>query len=232
MTVLNAENISKKYIAKTVLEHLSLTLEEGKIYGLLGPNAAGKTTFMKIIAGLTQPTAGSIKIDGEHIGVHTKKKVSYMPTTNCLPGWMKIKQCIGFYRDMYDDFDTARAGQLIEFMGLKPEQKVSTLSTGLLGRLKLTLALSRKAKLYVFDEPLNGIDPISLEKIIKVIIETSSEGNTFLISSHLINELENILDEVIFLDKGRVALKGNAEDIRAEKGKSMIELYREVYGDV
>lgn len=231
MELLKTENLTKKYISKTVLDNLNLTIEEGKVYGLLGPNASGKTTFMKIIAGLSQPTSGKLEINGCRVGVLSKEIVSFMPTTNCLPGWMKVHNCLSYFNDMFKDFDLDRANELVDFMGLKSEQKVSALSTGILGRLKLILAICRNAKLYVLDEPLNGLDPISREKVIEVILLTCQQDKTVLISSHLIDDLESVLDEVIFLDKGKVALLGNAENLRIEREKSILELYKEVYKD-
>lgn len=231
MELLKAENVTKKYITKKALDGLNMTIEEGKIYGLLGPNGSGKTTFMKMAAGLIQPSSGNIEIMGEKIGKQSKKIVSYMPTSNHLPKWMKIKQCIGYFDDYFEDFDKEKAKDLINFMGLKEEQKVGALSTGMLGRLKLSLALSRDAKLYIMDEPLNGIDPVSREKIMEAILNACNEENTIIISSHLVKELESILDDVIFLGNGNVVLSGNAENFRIEKGMSIDQLYREVYAD-
>ncbi|TCO74782.1 ABC transporter ATP-binding protein [Marinisporobacter balticus] len=231
MELLKVENVTKKYITKKALENMNMTIEEGKIYGLLGPNGSGKTTLMKMIAGLIQPSSGKIEIMEKKIGKESKQMVSYMPTSNHLPKWMKIEQCIGYYDDYFEDFDREKAKELIDFMGLKENLKVGALSTGMLGRLKLSLVLSRNAKLYVLDEPLNGIDPISREKIMQTILNACQEENTVIISSHLVKELETILDEVIFLEKGNVVLSGNAENFRIEKGMSMDELYREVYKD-
>lgn len=155
-----------------------------------------------------------------------------MPTVNHLPKWMKVKQCLSFFRDIFPDFDPEKARELIGEMDLKEEQKVGSLSTGMIGRLKLVLALARKAKLYVLDEPLNGLDPVSRDKVLKVMLSACQEDNTILISSHIINELENTLDEIIFLDQGRVVLSGNAEEFRKSKGISIDALYREVFGNV
>ena len=232
MQLLETKNITKKFINKKALDNLSLSIEQGKIYGLLGPNGSGKTTFMKMIAGLSYPTSGDIEINNEKVGTNTKKIVSYMPTSNHIPKWMRIKQCIKYYEDMYSDFDKNKAMEMIDFMGLNIEQKISDLSTGMLGRLKLSLTLSRNSKLYVLDEPLNGIDPISREKIMESILNICDEETTIIISSHLVKELETIIDEAIFIDKGTVALRGNAEDLRIERNMSIDEIYREVYKDV
>ncbi|HSQ34191.1 MAG TPA: ABC transporter ATP-binding protein [Peptostreptococcaceae bacterium] len=231
MELLEAKNITKKYINKKALDNLNLSIEQGKIYGLLGPNGSGKTTFMKMIAGLSYPTSGDIEINKEKIGTNTKNIVSYMPTSNHIPKWMKIKQCIKYYEDMYSDFDKNKASEMINFMGLNIEQKISDLSTGMLGRLKLSLTLSRNSKLYVLDEPLNGIDPISREKIMESILNICNEETTIIISSHLVKELETIIDEAVFIDKGTVVLNGNAEDLRVERNMSIDDIYREVYKD-
>ena len=231
MELLKANNVTKKFLNQTVLENLNIMLEKGKIYGLVGPNASGKTTLMKIIAGLLQPTSGSVEIEGIRVGTKTKALVAFAPTTNHLPKWMRVKHCLNYYSDFYEDFDVLRAEEMLEFMGLNREQKINSLSTGLAGRLKLVLILSREAKLYVLDEPLNGLDPISRDKVLEAVLKTSGEDNSMLLSSHMIRDMETILDEIIFLDKGRVALTGNADQLRAEKGLSIEEIYREVYGD-
>lgn len=227
--MLKAENLTKKYFHKTVLDGINLNLDQGKIYGLLGPNASGKTTFMKIAAGLVQPTAGSLTIAGHRVGVNTKEIVAFMPTLNHLPLWMKVSQCINWFQGAFPDFQREKAVLLTKEMGLKENEKISALSTGMLGRFKLVLTISREAKLFILDEPLNGLDPVSREKVVQSILSASGKGNTFLISSHMINELEQVLEEIIFVDQGKVILSGNAEEFRQNKGMSIDELYREVY---
>ena len=231
MELLKAENLTKRFLKKTVLDDLNIVMEEGRIYGLVGPNGSGKTTLMRIVAGLLQPTSGSIAIDGKRAGTKTKGIVSFAPTTNHLPKWMRIKNSLDYYRDFYEDFDINRAQEMLGFMGLKQEQKIDNLSTGYAGRLKLALALSRNARLYVLDEPLNGLDPISRDKVLEAILKASGEKNSLLLSSHMIRDMEAVLDEIIFLDTGKVVLSGNADQLRMEKGLSIEELYREVYGD-
>jgi len=231
MELLKIENLSKRFLNKTVLDNLSITVEEGRIYGLIGPNGSGKTTLMKTVAGLLQPSSGSIEIDGNRVGTKTKAVVSFAPTVNHLPKWMRVKHCLNYYSDFYGDFDKGKAEEMLDFMGIRHEEKIDSLSTGFAGRLKLALALSRNARLYVLDEPLNGLDPISRDKVLEAILKASGENNALLVSSHMIRDMEAILDEVIFLDMGKVVLVGNADRIRAEKGVSIEELYREVYGD-
>jgi ABC-2 type transport system ATP-binding protein len=206
-----------------------MSIEKGKIYGILGPNGGGKSTFLKIAAGLLKPSQGEITIDNEKLGVYTKSIVSYLPETNYLYKWMKIKDALNFFKDLYSDFDVERARESLKFMELEEEEKVTSLSKGMMGRLKLTLVLSRKAKLYLLDEPLNGIDPISREKIITSILDSYSEKTSILICSHLIYYIEKLLDYVFFLSEGRIILAGNAEDLRNKRGMSIDKLFQEVF---
>ncbi|NLC76869.1 MAG: ABC transporter ATP-binding protein [Clostridia bacterium] len=231
MEVLKVNSITKKYLTKTVLNNLNLALTEGKIYGLLGPNASGKTTLLKLIAGLTQPTGGSFSVSGKQAGVATKNLVSYLPTINHLPRWMTVGNCLSYYQDFYRDFSPKQAEERMVAMGLQPKQKISSLSTGMLGRLKIVLAMSRQSKLYLLDEPFNGLDPISREKVLEMILDAANEDNAVVIATHIIKEIESIMDEVIFLHEGQVALMGNVENLRQTRNMSVEELYKEVYGD-
>lgn len=227
--VVEIKNLNKGFLKKKVIKGMNLQLSKGKIYGLLGPNGSGKTTMMKILANLLKPTSGEVLINGEKLGTNTKEFVSYMPTDDYLYNWMQIKNAIKFYDDMYSDFNVEKAEKLIDYMELDKELKISHLSTGMKGRLKIALALSRKVVVYMLDEPLNGIDPISREKIVKAIVAECNIDNTILISSHLVHEMEPILDEVVFIKNGDIELQGNAEEYRKEKGISIEELYKEVY---
>jgi ABC-2 type transport system ATP-binding protein len=227
--MLISENLTKGFFKKKALSHVSCQLEKGKIYGILGPNGSGKTTFMKIAAGLIKPTSGTMTYDLESIGVNTKGKIVYMPTDLFIYGFMKIKTVGEYFNDFYADFDMDRYKELISFMDLDMEDKVKGLSTGMGSKLKIAAALSRKAELYMLDEPLNGIDIVAREKILHAIVETANESNTLLISSHLVDEMEKILDDVLFLKKGEIVLQGGAEDIRSEHGKSIVQLYKEVF---
>ena len=179
--ILKATQLSKYFYQKKALDKVDMNIEKGKIYGILGPNGGGKSTFLKIAAGLLKPSQGEITIDNEEPGVYTKSIVSYLPETNYLYKWMKIKDALNFFKDLYTDFDIERARESLKFMELEEGGKVTSLSKGMMGRLKLTLALSRKAKLYLLDEPLNGIDPISREKIITSILDSYSEKSSILI---------------------------------------------------
>jgi len=227
--MIKIENLTKGFFRKKALNNLSFDMEKGKVYGLFGPNGSGKTTLFKILTGLNKPTSGKVAINGFRPGVETKRKTAFMPTEDFLFSWMKIKRVLDFYEDMYEDFDRSKALEHIKFMELEEDKKVGALSTGMKARLKLAVTMARNADLYLLDEPLNGIDPVSRDKIIKIIISSLSEEKTMIISSHLVNELEAILDEVIFLDKGAVILSGNAEKFRLEKECGIEELYKEVY---
>lgn len=227
--VLEIKNLTKKYFNKTALDNVSINIEKGKIYGLLGPNGSGKTTLMKVIAGLHNKTSGEVLIKGNQLSYKTKKDVVFMPTEDYFYQWMKAKTLVKFYCDMYEDFNREKAIELIKELDINEDNKVSELSTGLKSRLKVALSFSREADIYMFDEPLNGIDPISREKILNLITNSFNKEKTILVSSHLVSELETCLDEIIFLKNGIIELQGNAEKTRIEKGKSVEELYKEVF---
>jgi len=228
-TILKISNLKKSFYRKHAINGINLEMEEGKVVGLLGPNGSGKTTVMKIIAGISKPTSGEVFICGEKPGVFTKSIVSYMPDINFLYKWMKIKDAIRYFADFYKDFDLEKSRKLLEFMKLNENDKITTLSKGMLEKVNLVLMLSRKAKLYVIDEPLGGIDISTREKIIDAIINNYCEGSSMLISTHLVTDIERIFDDVVFLSEGEIILQGNAEDLRTEKGKSITELYKEVF---
>lgn len=227
--LLKANNLTKAYYRKKGLDGFNLEIPEGKILGLLGPNGSGKTTFIKIAAGILRNTDGEITIDGHAPGVYTKSIVSYLPDVNFLYKWMKIKDAVKFYKDMFEDFDEDKCKQLLEFMALKEEDKVTTLSKGMMEKLNLSLTLSRKAKLYILDEPLGGVDPVAREKIINAILENYREDSSMIVTTHLVNDIERLFDDVAFISEGKIVLQGNAEELRIEKGMSIDELYREVF---
>ncbi len=227
--LLETKNITKRYLSKKAIKNVSLQLETGKIYGFLGPNGSGKTTFMKMTAGLLHPTSGEIRIGGQLVGSETKKTTAYMSTDHFIYPYMKIKTVRSYFADFFEDFDVKRFDELIKYMQLDMNLKVSALSSGMASKLKIAATLARKAKLYMLDEPLNGIDLVAREKILTAIVQCSNDDNTILISSHLVDEMEKILDNVILLKDGEVILKGEAEKVREEQGKSIVELYKEVY---
>jgi ABC-2 type transport system ATP-binding protein len=227
--ILTTKQLSKYFYQKKALEKVDINIEKGKIYGILGPNGGGKSTLLKLAAGLLKPSGGEITIDNKNPGVYTKSIVSYLPETNYFYKWMRIKDALNFFNDLYVDFDMENAGKSIEFMKLEEKEKITSLSKGMLGRLKLSLALSRNAKLYLLDEPLNGIDPVSREKIITSILDVFNKKSTIIICSHLIYYIEKLLDYIFFLSEGQVILEGETENLRNERGISIDKLYQEVF---
>lgn len=230
-TMIKIVDLHKSYMTKKALRNVNLEFQSGKIYGLLGPNGSGKTTLMKVIADLHQQNEGEILICGEKPSHKTRAFVAFMPTENFIYGWMKVKEALQFYKDMYQDFDMERAEELIQFMELDKNQKVASLSTGQKARLKITLTICRRAKIYMLDEPLNGLDPISRTKIKECIIDQFDSEGVMIISTHLVNEVEQILDEVIFIGGGEIIISGETETLRAESGKGLEDIYREVFAN-
>lgn len=227
--LLKIENLWKRYNLKTVLQDLSATISEGKIIGLVGDNGSGKTTLLKMIAGLRYPSKGTITIEGQKVGIETKKIVSFMPDSPVFDEWMTIKDAVVFYRDFYSDFDFHQAMDLIAKFKMPLEEHIVALSKGGVEKLQLILTFSRKAKLYILDEPLGGIDLVSRKHVLDLILKFYREDCTILISTHLIEEIENIFDEVIFLKDGTIILHENVEEIRFHHGKAVHELFREVF---
>lgn len=227
--LLKIENLWKRYNLKTVLQDLSATISEGKIIGLVGDNGSGKTTLLKMIAGLRYPSKGTITIEGQKVGIETKKTVSFMPDSPVFDEWMTIKDAVVFYRDFYSDFDFHQAMDLIAEFKMPLEEHIVALSKGGVEKLQLILNFSRKAKLYILDEPLGGIDLVSRKHVLDLILKFYREDCTILISTHLIEEIENIFDEVIFLKDGTIILHENVEEIRFHHGKAVHELFREVF---
>ncbi|EEM80570.1 ABC transporter, ATP-binding protein [Bacillus thuringiensis serovar huazhongensis BGSC 4BD1] len=212
-----------------MLQDLSATISEGKIIGLVGDNGSGKTTLLKMIAGLRYPSKGTITIEGQKVGIETKKTVSFMPDSPVFDEWMTIKDAVVFYRDFYSDFDFHQAMDLIAEFKMPLEEHIVALSKGGVEKLQLILTFSRKAKLYILDEPLGGIDLVSRKHVLDLILKFYREDCTILISTHLIEETENIFDEVIFLKDGTIILHENVEEIRFHHGKAVHELFREVF---
>ncbi|MEL7597676.1 MAG: ABC transporter ATP-binding protein [Clostridiaceae bacterium] len=227
--ILESKNLSKSYFTKKALNNVNLEIQKGKVVGLLGPNGSGKTTFIKIAAGILRKSSGEILIDGKKPGVETKAVVSYLPDRNYLYKWMKIRDAVELFKDFYDDFDDKKCEELLKFMKLEEEAKVISLSKGMMEKLNLTLVLSRKAKLYILDEPLAGVDPVAREQILDAIINNYSEDCSMIITTHLVKDIERVFDDVAFIKEGEIVLSGNAEDLRCEKGKSIDELFREVF---
>lgn len=229
--ILEVKELSKIYGSNKALNNLSLELEKGKVVGVLGPNGSGKTTLIKIIVGILRQTKGEVLIDGKRPGAYTKSIISYLPDRNFLYEWMKVKDAIEFYKDFYKDFNEEKAYELLSFMKLTENSKVNTLSKGMKEKLNLTLVLSRKAKLYVLDEPIAGVDPVARDQILDAIIKNYSKDSTMLITTHLVRDIESVFDEVIFLKEGEVFLKGNAEKLREDKKMQIDDLYKEVFAE-
>ena len=221
--------LTKTFSDRTAIDRLSMTVEPGKIIGLLGPNGSGKTTLIKTITGLLRPTCGTVLIDGSKPGVYTKSIVSFQPDSNHLFDWMTVRDAQVFYKKFYPDFDQQKFEMLLQHFGLEENVKLNGASKGTVQKVLVALTLSRNAKLYLLDEPFNGVDPVGKEQIISAILKTYHEDSSMIISTHQMNELERVFDEVIFMNRGRIALRGNAEELRENSQKTLEELYLEVY---
>ena len=227
--ILECKGLSKSYGRFQALDHVDLTLEPGKIIGLLGPNGSGKTTFIKLINQLLVPDEGTLLIDGNAPGVESKSIISYLPEKTYLDENQKIAETLDFFADFYDDFDRSRAVQMLEKLNISPEARIKTLSKGTKEKVQLILVMSRKAKLYCLDEPIAGVDPAARDYILNTIINNYDENATILISTHLIADVENILDEVIFIQNGRIRLYSDVDSIRVNKRMSIDGYFREVF---
>lgn len=227
--LLKIENLWKRYGLKAVIRELNIEITEGKIVGLVGDNGSGKTTLLKMIAGLQHPSEGSITIAGKKVGLEMKEIVSFMSDKPVFDDWMTVKDSIFFYRDFYKDFDIQKAVDTVVEFKIPLEEKITALSKGMVEKLQIILTFSRKAKLYVLDEPLGGIDLISREHVLELILQFYREDCTILISTHLINEVENIFDEVIFLKDGEIVLYENVEELRFQRGKAVTDVFKEVF---
>ncbi len=227
--ILECKGLVKKYGTKEALRGIDLTLEKGKIVGLLGPNGSGKTTLIKLANGLLKPSAGEIKIAGLTQGTETQKIVSYLPERTYLNEWMKVSDIIAFFKDFYEDFDEKRAYDMLNRLNIDSNVKLKTLSKGTKEKVQLILVMSRQAQLYLLDEPIAGVDPAARDYILNTIISNYNEDATVIISTHLIADIEKILDDVVFISNGEIMLQKSVDEIREESGKTVDELFREVY---
>ena len=227
--LLVCENLWKSYSGKHVLTDLNLKVQSGRIVGLLGPNGSGKTTLMKLVNGLLVPNQGKILIDGFAPGVESKKIVSYLPDANYLPDWMTVERLVSMFADFYMDFDGEKAFEMLNALKISGTERLKTLSKGTKEKVQLILAMSRKAKLYMLDEPIGGVDPAARDYILSTIIGNYSEDATVMISTHLIADIEQVLDEAVFLRDGQIMLHKSVDAIREEDGKSVDDLFREVF---
>ena len=227
--ILTCENLTKCYGAKTALDSMELHIGLGKIVGLLGPNGSGKTTLIKLANGLLQPTGGSIRIAGMKPGVESKAIVSYLPDADWLPDWRRVEQLVELFTDFYKDFDPARANEMLAKLDLQPKAALKTLSKGNKEKVQLILAMSRNARLYLLDEPIGGVDPAARDYILHTILSNYSKDATVIISTHLIEDIEPVLDEAVFLKEGKVFAHRAVDDIRENEGMSVDAYFREVF---
>ena len=225
-------SLTKRYITTTALSDVTLEVPEGHIMGLLGPNGSGKTTLMKILAGLVSPTSGSVLVDGMAPGVGTKAVVSFLPDVNHLDRWMSVGEAGDFYADFYLDFERKRFEELLAIMRLTPGQKIGSLSKGMVEKARVSLVFSRRARLYVLDEPFGGLDPVARSQVLDALVANFRTDSSMILSTQMVADVERFFDDVVFLDGGRVVLAGDAEDLRTQRGASIEDIYREVYGHV
>ena len=228
--VMECMGLTKTYGRKTALDKVDLKIESGRIIGLLGPNGSGKTTLIKLACGLLSPTSGEIAIDGHAPGVHTKSVVSYLPDRMYFADWMRTRDLLRFFADFYEDFDREKAEGMLADLGVSVSDRLKTKSKGTKEKVQLVLAMSRRAKLYLLDEPIGGVDPAAREFILRTILANYSPEAALVISTHLIADIEKVLDEVIFLQNGRVVRQEPVDSIRENEGKSVDQLFREIFG--
>ncbi len=227
--LLTCHNLTKNYGGLIALNNVNLTIESGKIIGLLGPNGSGKTTFIKILNGLLTPTSGEVLISGNKPGVESKEQVAYLPDNSYLNSWMTVEQIVTMFTDFYADFRPELAFQMLSRLGITPKAKLKTLSKGNKEKVCLILVMSRNALLYVLDEPIAGVDPATRDYVISTIINNYNPEASVIISTHLIADIEQVLDEVIFINNGNIVLQKTVDEIREENQKSVDELFREVF---
>ena len=227
--VFECRHLTKAFPGKEALHDVSFSLEEGRIVGLLGPNGSGKSTLMKLANGLLSPTQGGIFIDGMAPGVETKKMVSYLPDKNYLNDWMSVRQLVNFFGDFYEDFQKEAAVEMIQRLGIPMHAKLKTLSKGTKEKVQLILVMSRKARLYLLDEPIGGVDPAARDYILHTIISNYSEDATVVISTHLISDVESILDQVLFISEGKILLDSPVDELREKNNMSVDAWFREVF---
>lgn len=227
--IIECSSVTKRYGSRTALNGLNLTLSRGRIVGLLGPNGSGKTTLIKLLAGLLVPESGSIRVSGMPPSVETKKIVSYLPDKDYLNDWMKVTDLLAFFADFYADFDRQKALEMMQRLGLNPEDRLRSMSKGTREKVQLILVMSRNAELYLLDEPIGGVDPAARDYILNTIITNYSENAAVLLSTHLIYDIERVLEEVVFISNGQVMLQSSVDEIREQQGKSVDGLFREVF---
>ena len=229
---IQCEGLTKRYFAKRAVDQVNLELTGGHIYALLGPNGSGKSTLMKLLSGLVKKSEGSISVDGKQLDCRAREDISYTPTEPFFYSYMKVSDVAAYYDDFFKDFDRARFYDLIKDMELTPDMKVRSLSSGMLAKVKIAAAMARRSKLILLDEPFNGIDLLSRDALAKTIIGEMSEGSSLVISSHMVEELESLVDTAIFMKNGRIAEMCDVEGLRIKENKSIADKYREIYSEV
>ena len=227
--LLECKNLSKVYINKQALNTINLSIERGRIVGLLGPNGSGKTTLIKIINGLLQPTTGEVLINGISPGAESKRIVAYLPDKTYLNEWMTIKDLLQFFADFYDNFNMEKAKAMLKDLNIEETVKLKTLSKGNKEKVQLILVMAREAELYLLDEPIGGVDPAARDYILKTILTNYNSNASILLSTHLIQDVEQIFDDIIFLNQGNIVLAEPVDKVREERGKSIDALFREVF---
>ncbi len=229
MELLECIHIYKDYDKKQVLKDINLKIPRGKIIGLLGKNGMGKTTLIKLINDLLTPTSGEVLVNGKNVGIESKRIISYLPERTYLDKSMTVKQTLKYFTDFYDNFDIEKAKRLIKDLDLEIDTKISKMSKGMQEKLQLILVMSRNAELYILDEPLGGVDPATRDYILDTILNNFNEDASVIISTHLISDIERILDEVIFIDKGKIILSSNADKLREKENGSIDEIFRRMF---
>ena len=229
MELLKISNLNKSFEKKEILKDVNISLPKGKIVGLLGKNGAGKTTLIKLINDLLTPTSGEILINGNKIGVESKKIISYLPERTYLNKQMKVSEVIEYFSDFYDNFDADKAKRLLKDLNLDINQRLTKMSKGMQEKVQLVLVMSRNADLYILDEPLGGVDPATRDYILDTILSNFNEGASVIISTHLISDIERILDEVIFIDDGKIILQSDADKLRRKEKGSIDEIFRRMF---
>ena len=229
MATLECIGLTKRYGSTEALDSVNLTIKPGKITGLLGPNGSGKTTLIKLANGLLTPTSGKVLICGFEPGIETKKIVSYLPERLNIPTWMTVTQLLNYYQDFFHDFDLARAKTMLSGLSIDENMRIKAMSKGTREKVQLIMVMSRRAKLYLLDEPIGGVDPATRDYILNTIIANYDPEASVVISTHLIQDVETVLDDVVFINQGRIVLRSTVDDIREKEGKSVDALFREVF---
>ena len=229
MATWECKSLCKCYGNVQALDNVSFAVEPGRVVGLLGPNGSGKTTLIKLANGLLTPTGGELLINGQKPGKATRAQVSYLPDRPCLPEWMSAEKLLNMFADFYADFQRDKAQEMLEKLGIDPKQKIKQMSKGTREKVQLILVMSRKAELYLLDEPIGGVDPATRDYILETIIRNYNPSASVVISTHLIADVEQVLDDVIFINHGQIVLRSSVDDIREQQGKSVDAYFREVF---